>query len=80
MAQALNALGYREILEHLDRGAALSGPEAEATIARIALATRQFVRRQRAWFRPEPGTDVAHPERDRERVRRHLAEVMELRS
>lgn len=80
VAQALNALGYREILEHLDRGAALSGPEAEATIARIALATRQFVRRQRAWFRPEPGTDVAHPERDRERVRRHLAEVMELRS
>lgn len=75
--QAFNALGYREILDHLERGAALGGPEAEATIARIALATRQFVRRQRAWFRPEPGSTAAHPERDVDGIRRRIVAALE---
>ncbi len=77
-AQALNALGYREILDHLDRGAPLAGPEADATIASIALATRQFVRRQRAWFRPDPGLPAAHPEHDLDAIRRRIAEALDV--
>lgn len=75
--QALNALGYREVLEHLERGAGLGGPEADSTIARIALATRRFVRRQRAWFRPRPGASAAHPERDVDVIRRWVADAIE---
>lgn len=76
-AQALNALGYREILGHLERGAPLAGPEADSTIASIALATRQFVRRQRAWFRPSTAVPAAHPEHDVDAIRRRIADALE---
>lgn len=76
-AQALNALGYREILDHLERGARLDGEQAHETIARITLATRRFVRRQRAWFRPEGGIAAAHPERDVERILSRVQAALE---
>jgi tRNA dimethylallyltransferase len=43
---ALQALGYREVAEHL-RGAL----DLEATIALVKLRTRQFAKRQMTWFR-----------------------------
>ncbi len=46
---SIQALGYREVLEHVDGRATRA--EAEA---RIALRTRQFARRQRAWLRRFP--------------------------
>jgi tRNA dimethylallyltransferase len=46
---ATQAIGYREVLDHLD---GLDGLDAafEATVVR----TRQFARRQRMWFRRDP--------------------------
>ena len=46
---ARQALGYRELLRHVEEGAALEGCVEEA-IAR----TRHFARRQDAWFRRDP--------------------------
>jgi tRNA dimethylallyltransferase len=46
---ARQALGYRELLEHLEAGV----PLADAT-DRIKLRTRQFARRQLRWFRRDP--------------------------
>ncbi|MEU6646784.1 tRNA (adenosine(37)-N6)-dimethylallyltransferase MiaA [Saccharomonospora sp. NPDC046836] len=44
---ASRALGYQQVLEAIDAGAADFTPAAAAT----AQATRRFVRRQRSWFR-----------------------------
>ncbi len=46
---ARQALGYREILAHVEEGAPL-GPCLEEAVRR----TRQFARRQAAWFRRDP--------------------------
>jgi tRNA dimethylallyltransferase len=46
---SIQALGYRAALEHAHGRAGL-----EATVAAIALATRQFARRQRTWYRKFP--------------------------
>lgn len=46
---ASRAIGYSQALEHLD-GLLDEQAAKEAT----AIATRQFARRQRAWFRPDP--------------------------
>jgi tRNA dimethylallyltransferase len=46
---ARQALGYRELLEHL-AGASTLAEAVEAAIGR----TRQFARRQRSWFRRDP--------------------------
>jgi tRNA dimethylallyltransferase len=48
-ATARQALGYRELLDHLERGTSLEGAIAE-TVAR----TRRFARRQVRWFRRDP--------------------------
>ena len=48
--QAAQALGYREVADHLEGRLAL--PE---TIDRVKLRTRQFVKRQVTWFRHLPG-------------------------
>ncbi len=48
-ATARQALGYKEILEHLEHGRPL-----EECIADIERRTREFSRRQRAWFRRDP--------------------------
>ncbi len=46
---ARQALGYRELLGHLDDGV----PLADA-VERAVTHTRQFARRQRSWFRRDP--------------------------
>jgi tRNA dimethylallyltransferase len=46
---ARQALGYREVLAHVEDGAALGDCLAEAI-----LRTRQFARRQASWFRRDP--------------------------
>ncbi len=46
----LRSVGYRQIVEHLAAGAPL-----EETERRIYKATRIYTRRQRTWFRSEPG-------------------------
>jgi len=46
---ARQALGYREILAHIERGAPLDECLAEAVVR-----TRQFARRQASWFRRDP--------------------------
>jgi tRNA dimethylallyltransferase len=46
---ATQALGYRELLEHIDGGCSLGGA-IEAAIVR----TRRFARRQDRWFRRDP--------------------------
>jgi tRNA dimethylallyltransferase len=46
---ACRALGYQQVLEHLD--GSLTEPEAREETAR---ATRRSVRRQRSWFRRDP--------------------------
>lgn len=52
---ARQALGYREILAHLEQGAPLDGCFEEAV-----RHTRQFARRQASWFRRDPRVDWAH--------------------
>lgn len=46
---ARQALGYRELLAHLEDGVAL-----EASVAEIVRRTRAYARRQWAWFRRDP--------------------------
>lgn len=46
---ARQALGYRELLEHVEDGAGLDG-----AIALALTRTRQFARRQERWFRRDP--------------------------
>jgi tRNA dimethylallyltransferase len=43
---ALQALGYRQVYEHLH-----GGPPLEQTIEQVKIKTRQFAKRQMAWFR-----------------------------
>jgi tRNA dimethylallyltransferase len=57
---ASRALGYQQILAHLDGGCT----EAQAR-AETVRATRRFVRRQRSWFRRDPSVrwlDAARPD------------------
>lgn len=68
------SVGYRQMLEHVRDGAPLDEVEA-----RIVKATRMYARRQRTWFKNEPGiawrTDpetLAGPEGMR-RIEAHLA-------
>jgi tRNA dimethylallyltransferase len=49
-ANALRAIGYREILS-----AVLQGHDPVAVRAEIVKSTRRYSRRQRTWFRKEPG-------------------------
>jgi tRNA dimethylallyltransferase len=46
---ARQALGYRELLAHVEEGV-----DFEAALASAVLRTRRFARRQRAWFRRDP--------------------------
>jgi len=45
------AIGYGEILDHLE-----GGPSLDDALARTVVRTRQFARRQRAWFGRDPRT------------------------
>ena len=49
-ANALKAIGYRQIVAGLGKGTAL--PEI---VAEVKQATRRYAKRQRTWFRKEPG-------------------------
>lgn len=49
--EARQALGYRELLEHLEAG---GGAELGATVELIRTHTRQFAKRQLTWFRHLP--------------------------
>ena len=49
-ANAFKGIGYREIL-----GAKRQGRDAADTREAIVVATRQYAKRQRTWFRKEPG-------------------------
>ena len=46
---ARQALGYKEVLAHLERG-----EDLEACVAETVRRTRELGRRQRAWFRRDP--------------------------
>lgn len=47
---ALQALGYRQIVNHLD-----GGPSLKETKELVKLRTRQFAKRQMTWFKGQPG-------------------------
>ena len=49
-ANALKAIGYREVLS-----AVLRGDDPVTVREEIVKATRRYCRRQRTWFRKEPG-------------------------
>ncbi len=57
---ARQALGYRELLSHLEDGVPLADAEAEAV-----RRTRAFARRQWAWFRRDPRIVWLEPGEDR---------------
>ena len=46
---AAQAIGYREVLDHLD-----GNTELDAALEATAVRTRRFARRQRMWFRRDP--------------------------
>lgn len=55
-ARALRAIGYRELVAHLQ------GKLGEEELApRITAATRQYAKRQETWFRPFPKAAQSHP-------------------
>jgi len=47
---AAQAIGYREVLDHLDG----AEPSLDAALEAMVVRTRQFARRQRMWFRRDP--------------------------
>ena len=51
-ARAFGSVGYAQIVQHLREGVPL-----DATRQRIRKVTRTYARRQRTWFRSEPGVD-----------------------
>jgi len=70
-APALRAVGYREML------ACVEGRlERAAALAATVRATRRFAKRQRTWFRREPGIRWRHPESERGVVTGEIAEFL----
>jgi tRNA dimethylallyltransferase len=57
-APGLAAVGYREMLACTEGRLGV-----DAALAATVLATRRLAKRQRTWFRHEPGVDWYHPER-----------------
>jgi tRNA dimethylallyltransferase len=55
--EAAQALGYKEMFDHLDGKATL-----EATVARIQTRSRNFAKRQLTWFRSLPECRPVPPE------------------
>lgn len=72
-ARALSSVGYREWTQHFAEGVPY-----EETVRAVKHATRLYARRQRNWFRAEPGIDVSVASPDEALgttlplVRRHL--------
>ena len=66
-----DALGYREML------ACLEGRTDLATAVReTVLATRRFAKRQRTWFRREPGIVWRHPEHEAAAIHAAVADAL----
>jgi len=60
-ANAFKAIGYREVLRAVQRGA-----DPESVRDEVRKHTRRYAKRQRTWFRAEPGVvwlDAAQPTR-----------------
>jgi tRNA dimethylallyltransferase len=55
--EAGQALGYKEVFEHLDGGATLA-----ETVARVQQRSRNFAKRQLTWFRNLPGCQAVKRE------------------
>jgi len=62
-APAWASVGYREM-----RGYVEGACDLAHALAATVLSTRRFAKRQRTWFRAEPGVVWRHPAADRERV------------
>jgi tRNA dimethylallyltransferase len=62
-APAWASVGYREMRAHVDGACDL-----EAAVGALVASTRRFAKRQRTWFRAEPGIVWRDPVRDRERI------------
>ena len=68
---ALRAVGYREMF------ACIEGQmDEDAAVAATVRATRQFAKRQRTWFRREPGIRWRHPESERELLMGEIEEFL----
>jgi tRNA dimethylallyltransferase len=70
-APGLTAVGYRELRAHLEGRGGL----ADALAATVQ-ATCRFAKRQRTWFRREPGLVWRHPEHDRLALAREVEEFL----
>ena len=68
--KALQAIGYREAGLHLDGALSLEAAQAQA-----ATATRRYAKRQRTWFRAEPGVRWLDAE-DRETALRAMLRAL----
>ncbi|HKA28850.1 MAG TPA: tRNA (adenosine(37)-N6)-dimethylallyltransferase MiaA [Candidatus Binatia bacterium] len=62
-APAWASVGYREMRAYVD-----GTRDLDSALVALVRGTRRFARRQRTWFRGEPGILWRHPEKDRERV------------
>lgn len=65
--EARQAVGYREVLEHLEREMSL-----EKTVESIQTRSRQFAKRQVTWFRHLPGCDPVSGELTSGELRRKM--------
>jgi tRNA dimethylallyltransferase len=63
-APAWASVGYREMRAYVEGACDLTH-----ALAATVLSTRRFAKRQRTWFRAEPGVVWRHPVSDRERVK-----------
>jgi tRNA dimethylallyltransferase len=70
-SKALESIGYREALLYLDGKLTL-----DEAIARTQIATRQYAKRQRTWFRREPGIhwipNFGNQDQTIQQAKRHL--------
>ena len=66
-APAWASVGYREMRAYVDGACDL-----DAALSAAVAATRRFAKRQRTWFRAEPGIVWRSPEADCDRIRRDV--------
>lgn len=60
---ASRALGYRELIDHLDRAASGTAPDLESTVESAIRNIVRFAVRQDRWFRRDPRIEWIEPER-----------------
>jgi tRNA dimethylallyltransferase len=69
-ANAFKAIGYREVLDALERGT-----PPEQTREEILRNTRRYAKRQRTWFRKEPGVVWLDAGRERSALVERVVEL-----